>query len=199
MILAGGRSRRLGGSPKALLVRNGTTLLRYTVETVVAAGIRSGLAVVGPEELRGQLDGTGLSGLVPVLTRESPAFSGPAAAVVAGLSALDPLPAHVLVLACDMPRIGSALPALLAAAGSGHDGVLAVDAGRPQQLVAVYRTAPLVAAGRALAATGALANAPVRSLIASLDLGRAEVPPGSTADVDSWPDAHSFGIRTVPA
>jgi hypothetical protein len=44
-----------------------------------------------------------------------------------------------------------------------------------------------------------LDNAPVRALIASLDLARVDVPPGSTADVDSWPDADRFAIRAVPA
>lgn len=113
VILAGGRSARLGGVPKAALMVDGGTLLARTVAAAAAAlrgcavtgspreircadgsdhAERNGpdprelpIAVVGPPELLRPL----LADAEAVrLVREDPPFSGPAAGLAAGLDAL---------------------------------------------------------------------------------------------------------------
>jgi molybdopterin-guanine dinucleotide biosynthesis protein A len=193
LILAGGRSARLGGVPKQGLTYDGETLLR---RSVAAAGGARAVVVVGPN-----------AGETPAGTlscREEPPFGGPAAAIVAGLAALEKAggtrPPLTLVLACDMPNVRRAVAALragLGAAGpdSERDGVVAVsEDGRRQPLVGFYSTAALQRSAMELAANGALHNGSVRALLASLDLKPVAVPAGSTADVDTWDDAATLGV-----
>lgn len=236
VILAGGRSSRLGGVPKAALQvdDDGGTLLAVTVAAADAAleGRNRGwagadhagtegalaeppkpcIAVVGPaEELRPLLSEVDRA----LWVREEPPFSGPAAGLAAGLEALEAASAvaddadMLLVLACDMPGVVAAVDALLA--GSRHpslpasaperrgggepDGWLAVDGDRDQPLAALYRAGPLRAAVDESRARGTLENSSVFRLVASLDLTRVHVPPGSTADVDTWADAQALGVR----
>ncbi|TXN32071.1 NTP transferase domain-containing protein [Lacisediminihabitans profunda] len=186
IVLAGGRSSRLGGEPKAALRIGDRALLTVTLDA--AAGARRTVVVGDPAVL-----------VVPagaLVVRESPAFAGPAAAIAAGLAALgDDCSDYLLVLACDMPAIAGAVPPLLERAGHAVDGAIAVDeTGSPQYLAAVYRTASLAAAVRSHASR--LENLSVRALLAGLDLARTTVPPGSTSDVDTWTDAARFGIDT---
>ena len=78
LVLAGGRSSRLNSTPKARLRYRGRTLLENTVAAV--SGLRS-IVVVGDataQELPAEV----------LVTREDPAFGGPAAAIGAGLDAL---------------------------------------------------------------------------------------------------------------
>ncbi|WP_235564050.1 molybdenum cofactor guanylyltransferase [Arthrobacter sp. Soil763] len=194
VILAGGRSSRLGGVPKAQLTVGGVSLLERALQA--AAGARR-TVVVGPDP----------GGLPPgVLScREDPPFSGPAAALAAGLSALaagpDARPAAplTLVLACDMPRAAAAVQSLLAAlAGPGAircDGAVAVSAdGRIQPLAAVYDTGVLQRAVADADRRGTLSGGSVFGLLASLELRSVPVPPGSTDDVDTWDDAAALGV-----
>ncbi|MCY0904806.1 molybdenum cofactor guanylyltransferase [Arthrobacter sp. H14-L1] len=220
VVLAGGRSSRLGGTAKAALTIGGVSLLARTV-AAVGDSLRSRqravsnvpLIVVGPAEqlrsLLGPCAAAGTALLTPtenrseqplILVREEPAFSGPAAALAAGLGRLITLAGsgnYVLVLACDMPRVSAVLPALLDRSIAA-DGVLATDQGRDQPLAAVYRIAALSDAIDRARRAGALANASLFSLIASLEVARTEVPAGSTADVDSWADAARLGVDGIP-
>ncbi|MER2134786.1 MAG: NTP transferase domain-containing protein [Arthrobacter sp.] len=202
VILAGGRSSRLGGEPKANLVIGQEPLL---VRALRAAEGAVHTAVAGPASLRGLLAAADFSGL---LVREDPPFSGPAAAVGAALTALGepaagtaghPGPSPwTLVLACDMPQAHEAVPALLAAAElDPAKSVLAVDAGgKTQPLAALYRTGDLAAAVDARA--GGLANLSMFSMLARVQWREVAVPEGSTADVDTWADAGKWGIQTGP-
>lgn len=177
LILAGGRSSRLGGSAKRELEIDGVTLLERTIAAVRAVG--AGHVVVA-----------GDAGLEDVVTtREQPPFSGPVAAIESGLRSLPAASDAVLILACDMPGISAALPALLASFAG--DGVIAVDRGRRQQLVFLADTAAL---RRAVEALPTVVDAPVRDLLAGLTLVEAVVPGGATDDVDTWEDAARFGI-----
>jgi len=199
IILAGGRSSRLGGVAKASLLRDGRTLLQLAIDAARAAGGR--VVVVGPE----------LETTAPVrFVRERPAFGGPAAAIAAGLDALrDGLaaegPTQVAVLACDMPDAAPALAVVLeaaaAAAGTDADGWVAVDdSGREQSLLAVYHREALerrVAALRASRPGGDLAGVSVRQLLAGLVLRQVSVPDGGSADVDTWADAAELGVGTA--
>ncbi|MCB5274002.1 Molybdenum cofactor guanylyltransferase [Arthrobacter sp. SO5] len=203
VILAGGRSSRLGGVPKSALVFDGATLLERSLQAARGAGA---VVVVGPEQ------GTLPAGVLSC--REDPPFAGPAAAIAAGLAALR---AHhagragraapvTLVLACDMPRVAAAVEALLEAAdgprtdgpapGSGqpHDGLMACPDGRKQPLVGLYNTAALQRCAGDAARRGALTNASVFALLASLEVREVTVPTGSTDDVDTWDDAAVLGV-----
>ncbi len=189
LILAGGRSSRLGGVPKQGLVFHGDTLLQRTLAAASGA-IRT--VVVGPDP--GALPAGVLS------CREQPEFAGPAAAVAAGLEALAQAGSertYTLVLACDMPKVSAAVEALTAAlAGDPRaDAIIAcAEDGRAQQLAGFYRAAVLKKAARELASRGALNNGSMRALLASLDVQLVTVPAGSTADVDTWDDAAALGV-----
>jgi molybdopterin-guanine dinucleotide biosynthesis protein A len=193
VILAGGRSARLGGVPKQSLTYDGDTLLR---RSVAAAGGARAVVVVGP----GMAD-------LPTGTlscREEPPFGGPAAAIAAGLEELQKSggtrPRLTLVLACDMPHARHAVTVLLrhlAVDGTAEnpDGVVAVsEDGRHQPLLGVYSTAALQRSVAQLTAQGTLINGSVRALLASLDVQPVAVPAGSTTDVDTWDDAAALGV-----
>lgn len=182
LILAGGRSSRLGGSAKWELAVDGVSLLESTVAAVRSAGAAH-VVVVGDDRVEGA-----------VTVREDPAFSGPVAAIAAGAAHLptDPVDA-VLVVATDMPRLGVALPVLLA--GVRADGAIAVDRGVRQPLVLAVAPSAL---RRALDALPTVVDAPVRALLAELDLADVAVPDGSTDDIDTWDDAARFGAVPRP-
>lgn len=217
IVLAGGRSSRLGGVAKALLVRDERTLLEHAIAAARPAGGR--IVVVGPEDRDPGSSDSMTAGVR--FTRERPAFGGPAAAIAAGLDALreaDGVAAEfVVVLACDMPFASAALAAVLDAAShdaASHDaepdaatataderridGWVALDeTGRTQQLLAVYRVASLedqIAKLRAARQWHDLSGLAVRHLIAGLELQPVTVPPGGAADVDTWEDAERLGV-----
>lgn len=113
VVVAGGASRRLNHVPKASLSDGTSTLLDCALEAVATASPR---VVVGPESLP----------LPPEVlrTREDPPFSGPAAAIHAGLECIAaacersqaPMPEWCLILGVDTPRIAPAVQQLIAAA-----------------------------------------------------------------------------------
>lgn len=113
VVVAGGASRRLNHVPKASLSDGTSTLLDCALEAVAAASPR---VVVGPESLPLP------SGVLR--TRENPPFSGPAAAIHAGLECIAadcersqaPMPEWCLILGVDTPRIAPAVQQLIAAA-----------------------------------------------------------------------------------
>ena len=194
VILAGGRSSRLGGVPKQSLTYDGDSL----------CAVRSPLpGVPGPPSWWVRTPGKCRPGILSC--REEPPFGGPAAAIAAGLAALAAAggsrPRLTLVLACDMPnvRAGGGRTRRLAGSRPGQratpDGVVAVsEDGRRQPLVGFYSTAALQRSVAELATTGSLINGSVRALLASLDVQPVAVPAGSTADVDTWDDAAALGV-----
>ena len=204
IILAGGRSSRLGGTPKALLEASGRTLLAIALE---AASGAAGCAVAGPPELSATVAAGGARTL---LIREDPPFSGPAAAVAAAWTALAAQdqetgrqpPEWTLVLACDMPFSAQAVAALLSAARSGQAqspplSFLAVDGSQtPQPLAALYRTAHLSAAISSCDSPGGWANLSMKRLLARVQWRNVAVPPHSTADIDTWEDARRWSVNT---
>lgn len=197
VVLAGGRSTRLGAVPKARLRYQGATLLERTVGAV--AELRT--VVVG--------DTTGQTLPADVLVRrDDPPFGGPAAAIAAGLDALldaGGAPSEfTFALACDMPGVAEAIPLLSAGltdlAGDA-DGVIASDdviardgRHRLQPLLAVYRTRALTRAVADRRRVGPLAGLSMFRLIAGLQLHEVFVPERAAADVDTWSDAEEWGI-----
>lgn len=189
LILAGGRSSRLGGVPKQDLVFHHATLLQ---RALAAAAGASSTVIVGP---RPESAAPGV-----IWCREEPEFAGPAAAIAAGLDALarhgTSTSEYTLVLACDMPLVQDAVAALKDALTPGeNDGVMARSGdGVLQPLAGIYRTAGLIKSAAELSSRGALINGSVRSLLATLEVQPVTVPAGSTADVDTWDDAAALGI-----
>ena len=189
IVVAGGRSSRLGGSPKAALVIDGETLLE---RAIAAASDARSVVVVGAVTGEADLDDR------VTVTREDPPFGGPVAAIAAGLSSLEDPADQVLVLACDMPMAATAVAAVVDAADSGRGlqvgGFIAVDEERhPQPLLAVYDTGRLREVLDRLGPD--VDGASMRAVLAELDLVAVDVPPGSTDDVDSWSDAARFGVE----
>lgn len=189
MVLAGGRATRLGGVPKPGLTYDGATLLSHALQTVRAA---SRVVVVGPD-----------AGSLPegVLTaREDPPFAGPAAAIAAGLAALEdagPRTAWTLVLACDMPHASRGVDLLWTSLAShpGADGAMAVSPdGRKQPLLGAYSTSALEREVAVASEGSGLTNSSVFGLLARLNVLAVDVPAGSTDDVDTWEDAAALGI-----
>lgn len=207
IVVAGGRSSRLGGEPKALLrppQAGAPELVRGTVEALLELGLPAQrVAVVGPPGLPLPPD--------VLRTREDPPFSGPASALAAGAAALGLAretdeASWTLTLACDMPRAADAARALIAAvddgagdgpapAGSGPgpvQGIVLSDREILQPLAAAYRSAAL---GARLAGQPVIDRS-VRRVLGPLWDRRLPVR-GLTDDVDTWDDVSRFGL--VPA
>jgi molybdopterin-guanine dinucleotide biosynthesis protein A len=197
LVLAGGRSSRLGSVAKAGLIYEAQTLLERTLDAVAAA--RS-IVVVGP-------DVPATAGRPVLHAREDPPFGGPVAAIGAGVDALatgeGAQSEYTAVLACDMPHVATALDQLLAALDAedpgSADGVVATDAGgRLQPLAAVYRTSALRAALDDLKRSGPLDGLSTFQLISRLRLTSVPVSGAGTRDIDTWADADEFGITRSP-
>ncbi len=212
VVVAGGASRRLNHVPKASLSDGTSTLLDCALEAVAAASPR---VVVGPESLP----------LPPEVlrTREDPPFSGPAAAIHAGLECIAaacersqaPMPEWCLILGVDTPRIAPAVQQLIAAA-RGVEQTCAehaadfspTDSEAPSDSEAsegfwgvsegIYQ--PLVGiyrfeAIRSVFSTGTT-DASVRSFLRRLNPVAVEMSAADTADVDTWEQAQALGYTT---
>jgi molybdopterin-guanine dinucleotide biosynthesis protein A len=200
IVLTGGRSSRLGSVPKAELRYNGQSLLQRSLVAVTDARLR---VVVGAPPTEPLPEGV-------TLTRENPAFGGPAAGIGAGVEALArrcletsrPSSDVTIVLACDMPHSARIMPFLYETLKNNpdSDGVISVDAdGRLQFLAAAYRTAALTAAITTRGDAGMLRNLPVHRLVQELRLVRVSVPADATADVDTWEDGQRLGVSSPQA
>jgi molybdopterin-guanine dinucleotide biosynthesis protein A len=187
IILAGGRSTRMGRD-KALLTLAGSTLLQRALDA--CSGCRT-IVVVAPEASAVSLGPR--PGLV--VTLEDPPFGGPVAGIAAGLAALaeagpgrdDP---WVLLLSVDLVRPAAVVAALLAAErGAAErgaaDGICLSDGTFAQHLAAMYHREAL---SRAVAAVETR-NCSVKRLMAPLTLAVVVVPEALTADLDTPQDA----------
>jgi molybdopterin-guanine dinucleotide biosynthesis protein A len=181
VVLAGGAATRLSGRDKALLEIAGRSLLDRALDAVAAA---TETVVVGPRRLT--------EGGPVRWTREQPAGGGPAAGLLAGLSALTGSPLLVAVLAVDMPGVGATtferLVAALGDAPSADGAVLVDDEGRRQPLCAAYRTATLVGRARTLDPHGL----PMHRLLAGLALLEVPASGDEARDVDTWADLRAL-------
>jgi molybdopterin-guanine dinucleotide biosynthesis protein A len=200
VVLAGGRGSRLGGATKPEVLVAGRALVDHVLDGVRRA---RRVVLVAPASVA-------RPGVPTVL--EDPPGGGPVAGLAAGLAALaDAAPSErragaagdadpggpagdgfaaaevVVVLACDVPRAGSAVPALVAAATvPGVDGARLVAAdGSAQPLVAAYRRAPLAAALAALPSTHGVS---MRRALAGLHLADVPDPDHASLDADTWDD-----------
>ncbi len=192
MVLAGGRSRRMGAEvpvDKLDLDLAGRTSLDRVVGAARAAGARP-VVRVGRARRGGDGPGRPAAGAAVVDVDEDPPGSGPAASVAAGVAVLGT--DVVLLLAGDLPLLsGAVLRSLvdrLRGAAPTAAGVVAVDAGgREQWLLSAWRTQPL---RRAVEAAGALAGRPLTALLAPLRPDRVALAPGPLA-LPAWFDCDS--------
>ncbi|WP_040694773.1 NTP transferase domain-containing protein [Nocardia vinacea] len=155
IVLAGGRASRMGGVDKPAIIIGGRSMLDAALAAVAPC---ARTVVVGPH--RPELDAR------IVQVREVPPGSGPVAAVGAGLRALGPTAAPlVVVLAADLPFLSPTTVTELIRRGieSGADAVFAADeSGRPQYLIGVWRRTALT---EALTRLDSLINQPMKALI----------------------------------
>lgn len=181
IVLAGGRSTRMGRD-KASLVLDGRTLLQRVVDAagvvatevvVVGAPGRDLPAVVSPRMLR--------------MVADSVEGQGPLAGILAGLEWTEREVA--LVVGCDQPFVLPALLAHLAELARTHAAAVPVVDGRPQPLASAVRREALTGLRRAFEDGARAAR-----VIADLD-GGVLVPPEVWQQFD--PDGHSFaGVNT---
>ncbi len=147
LVLAGGRSTRMG-SPKAELEWHGSTLLRR-VTGLVARGVDGPVVVV---RAAGQ-PLPSLPAAVEVLDDDTDG-SGPLQGIATGLCALQDRAEHAFVCSTDLPLLHPAFVRAVARAARDVDVALPVVAGHRQPLAACYRTSlgeravALLAAGR---------------------------------------------------
>lgn len=174
IVLAGGRSSRMGAAKPALDV-GGQTLVERVLSACAGAGVIP--VVVGTTVVP-----AGITQLV-----ENPAGAGPVHAIAA---AAGDIRAHrCFVLAADLPFLSVAA---LRALGDVLDGrgdvwVAVDDRGRRQYLLAVWRTEAL---RKALQNVGATVDASLRSLYADVEVLECSLPgePPPWWDCDT-PDA----------
>lgn len=124
IVLAGGKSRRMGKDKAQLSWHNGTLL---TVAVDVLAPICNQIVVVGPiRELPRSVQ----------WTQDRYIGKGPLAGLHAGLS--ETTNEGAIVLACDMPTVSSVLLEQLIRLSEGADIVIPVHSGRYEPLCAWY-------------------------------------------------------------
>ena len=106
VVLAAGQSRRMGKINKLTAVVAGKPVIRHVVDTVLEAGFKDIVVVLGYDE---QAVSACLEGL-PVRFVKNEAFrSGQASSVSAGIAALDNNVSDVMVVLGDMPLLNAAL------------------------------------------------------------------------------------------
>lgn len=175
VIVAGGTGERLGGVSKPDLVVRQARLLDHVLDAVATARSR---VVVGAVEVP---DGV-------IRTSEEPPRSGPAAGVVAGLTALgEPVP-FVALLASDLAHPVPAVERLLDAMDPAQpvDGWCLTDGDdHLQWLLGIYRTASLREATTRL---GDPVNRSMGALIGSLHLHAVPADDELVADIDTPAD-----------
>lgn len=144
VVLAGGRSSRMG-TPKATLEWHGSTLLRRVTGIVRRAVAGPVVVVRAPGQ---PLPAVGDDVVVVDDRRDA---LGPLEGLAVGLSALEDHAGSAFVCAVDLPLLHPAFVrcALRAMGAPGTDAALPVIAGRRQPLAAAYRTG-LAAAATAL-------------------------------------------------
>lgn len=193
IVLAGGRSSRLGGIDKPTLELGGATLLARVVGAARDVGADP-IVVVGRRQ--DDIDAN--------WAQETPRFGGPAAAIAAGVALLDGATARhgaiaaapsdrdcVLVLAADLRRPTAVVGALLAAEPGADGALLADSGGRAQWLCGLYRRAALAAA---LKAVGDPTGVSMGRLLGEARLARHPIADDIVADIDTPADARDAGI-----
>lgn len=188
IVLAAGRSRRLG-RPKQTLPLGDTTLLGQTLRNVEASSLDRVLVVVGSAA------GEVVASLVPrraEIVHNGRFDDGPFSSVLAGLDAAVPTDAVMLLLG-DMPSVGADVIDTVASAWRDH---------RTWGAVANYRGDlghPVIFSSDAFATVRAVTGPrPVWSLVLNRpeDVWRIHVDRDLPRDVDTWAD-YQDALRSI--
>jgi len=158
IVLAGGKSRRLGAD-KALLEFGGAPLLQIVVERVSQVCGRVIVALDRPGRYR-------RLGLSADLVADASPGLGPLAGLQAGLRACET--AHALAVACDLPFLNAALLRYMAGLPRDYEALVPNSGGRDHPLHAVYARSCLPEVDALLAAGGGS----MRQLLGRLDVRR---------------------------
>jgi molybdopterin-guanine dinucleotide biosynthesis protein A len=141
IVLAGGRSSRMGTAKAALPMGNGISVigrivgeLRKLFSTIV---IVAAPAAQEPFALESDLAGVISEGTADIkIIRDDIAFAGPVRAIAAALTAGSG--DRAFTCSCDLPLLKSSVAAALLAMLGQHDAVIPVVDGKLQMLHAVY-------------------------------------------------------------
>ncbi len=136
IVLAGGRSRRMG-QPKEALAYGDTTLLWHTAETLAQCCHPVLVVARDPEQALPPLP------IETDLVYDEQPDEGPLVGIATGLRALQDRCDAAFVTTCDAPQLTEAAVAWLANRLGEHDAVLPRVGAKLQPLTAIYRTSVL--------------------------------------------------------
>ena len=143
VVVAGGRSVRMGGREKAVVDVAGTPLIRRVAEGLTPAVEE--LVINCRADQREAIAGA-LSGLAPTFALDAESDRGPVAGIATGLEATDA--AYAVVVACDLPFLDTALVEYLFERAAGSDAAVPKPDDWFEPLHAVYRPGPMAEACR---------------------------------------------------
>ncbi|HJH31507.1 MAG TPA: molybdenum cofactor guanylyltransferase [Methanosarcinaceae archaeon] len=139
LILAGGRSRRMGFLEKALLPVGNRTILEHVMDAL--EGVVDEIIISARDASQQELLKDHTRGYDVVLDRYENV--GPLSGILEGLKAATG--EYVFVVACDMPYINTDVVELLFKCTGGHDAAIPVWENKDMEpMHAVYRTSPMV-------------------------------------------------------
>ena len=151
LLLAGGKSRRMGGGDKNLITLGGKPLLGHVIDRCVPSGAP---VVINANGDAGRYEEFGL----PVVGDVVDGFAGPLAGVLTGLehaAAKHSQVSHVITLATDAPFLPRELAArLMTAVDGGAQMAQAQSAGRRHPVFAIWPVSMAPALRRALVEAG---------------------------------------------
>ncbi len=146
VIVAGGRSVRMGGTEKTVVEVAGTPLIRRVADRLTAATDR---LVVNCRSDQREPIADALTGLDPTFAIDEIPDRGPVAGIMTGLEAADT--EYAAVVAADMPFLNPDIVRYLFERARGHDAAVPRPDDWFEPLHSVYKTEPSVrACGRAL-------------------------------------------------
>lgn len=138
LILAGGRSRRMGFKEKALLTIGDKTILEHVIDAL--DGVVDEIIISMRDATQQELLNNYTQGHDVVLDKF--ADVGPLSGILEGLRAAKG--EYVFVVACDMPYINTDVVKLLFKRAEGYDAAIPVwDNENLEPMHAVYRTRPM--------------------------------------------------------
>jgi molybdopterin-guanine dinucleotide biosynthesis protein A len=183
VILTGGRSTRMGGGDKTQSLIGSASSLDLLVGTLPP---KLAIVIVGPQAPTSR---------EAIVCRENPEFSGPVAALAAGLAHVDT--AFTFVVAGDMPHAGALLDRLHETRAKVHaDAVVPIDAaGGRRHLCYLARTSAL---SEAIESLPTPVDAAMRSVLALLDvyeLQLSEAEQADLADFDTPEELEALRLR----
>jgi molybdenum cofactor cytidylyltransferase len=123
IVLAAGRSTRMGGPNKLLAEIGGRPLVRIAVEQALASKARPVIVVTGHQRER---VGAALNGLDVILVHNPDYAEGLSTSLRAGIAAVPPAVDGAIVCLGDMPQVGAGLIDRLVAAFDPETGALIV-------------------------------------------------------------------------